>query len=232
MQQTKQLPLSIALRDDSTLESFFPGNNSQALQAILKVTQGQGEPFIYLWGGQGAGATHLLQAACHAASEKQIAAVYLPLKDYQRLSPEILQGLEKLAIVCLDDLDAIAGNKAWEEAIFHLFNRIKDNGGHLIVSADQSPKSIDIKLADLKSRLAWGVTYHLEALNEVDTLQALQLRACCRGLELSRSVGQFLLRRCPRDMNRLFETLQMLDKASLTYKRKLTIPFVKDVLSL
>lgn len=227
-----QLPLNIQLRDDATFSSFFIGDNQQVTQALMRFASGQDDPFLYLWGAKGAGKSHLLQATCNSANEKGVSAVYLPLQEWPMLSPSVLQGIEKIPLICLDDVEAIAGNAIWEEALFHAFNRIKAVESRLLIAADCSPLTLPLKLPDLKSRLAWGTTYQLHRLSDEQKLQALMLRAKGRGLTLNPTVGQFLLSRCPRDMNELFRTLEVLDAASLAEQRRLTIPFIKQVLSL
>jgi DnaA family protein len=225
-----QLPLNIQLRDDSTLASFYPGDNSQVFNAVKEHCQGIGEALLYCWGAKGVGKSHLLQAACHAAAEQNIPAVYIPLEESIGFSPLILQNLEKIPLICLDDLQRVCGNSTWEEALFHLFNRVRAKQGRLIIASEVSPIQIPIQLPDLKSRLAWGVTYQLHQLDDEQKLQALILRASYRGLELNKTVGQFLLSRCPRNMSELFQTLEILDRASLAEQRRLTVPFVKQIL--
>lgn len=227
-----QLPLNMQLRDDSVLESFYAGENTQALQAIMKLSCGIGESFVYCWGQAGVGRTHLLQASCHRATETGVGAAYVPLSEFSNLNPSILQGLETLSLICLDDIHFIAGHLAWEEALFHLFNRIRAVNGRLLIAANDSPLHIAITLPDLKSRLAWGVVYQLHALNDEQKWHALALRAKCRGLQLNKTVSQFLLSRCSRNMAQLFQYLEILDKASLAEQRRLTIPFVKRILDI
>lgn len=227
-----QLPLNIQLRDDATLESFYPGDNQEVLQAVHDLSEGIGEIFVYVWGSKGAGCSHLLQATLNRATELGVPAVYIPLHEKDSFDISIFQGLEELSLVCLDDLQSIAGDAVWEEAFFHLFNRIRENKRRLLVAANTPPMNLNLKLADLKSRLSWGVVYHLHELNDDQKLAALQLRASHRGLELSDQVGHFLLNRCSRNMSELFELLEILDKASLTEQHRLTIPFVKHILKI
>lgn len=227
-----QLPLNIQLRDDSLLESFYAGDNTQAFQAIMDLSRGVGESFVYCWGHTGVGRTHLLQATCHAAMEAGIAAAYIPLRELNDLKPSLLQGLDTLSLICLDDVQFIAGNPVWEEALFHLFNRVRAVHGRLLMAANASPLQMAITLPDLKSRLAWGVVYQVHALTDEQKWHALALRARCRGLQLNKTVSQFLLSRCSRNMTQLFQYLEILDKASLAEQRRLTIPFVKQVLGL
>lgn len=230
----KQLPLSIALRDDCTLDTFYPGKNDQALNQIKLMAQGNSELFVYLWGRTGAGKTHLLQGACYRAQRLGQACVYLSLADPNntRKGPSLLEGLELVGLVCIDDLDAVAGLSVWEEALFYLYNRLRAANQRLLVAAQFPPNSLPLKLADLQSRLSWGVTYQLHLLNDEELLAALQLRAKQRGLELSSEVGGFLIRRSVRSMPVLYEMLERLDKASLAAQRRLTIPFVKTVIDL
>ncbi|MFI4937546.1 MAG: DnaA regulatory inactivator Hda [Candidatus Berkiellales bacterium] len=227
----QQLPLSLTLRDDCTLETFYPGANVEAFTQIKEIAAGTGEQFIYLWGREGVGRSHLLQGACHYAGLYLKTAFYLPLSD-PKTSLSILEGLERIDLVCIDDIDHIAGNETWEEALFHLFNRIQSAQHRLLIAANCPPKALLLKLPDLKSRLTWGVTYQLQSLDDEQLLSALQLRAKQRGLELNDEVGAYLIRRCVRSMPELYEQLEKLDKASLAQQRRLTIPFVKEVLAL
>jgi DnaA-homolog protein len=229
-QQSLQLPLSMQLKDDATLESFYPGVNAEAYNMMCKISSGIGEQFVYIHGKEGVGKTHLLQACCNGAYENQNTAVYINFSSIKKMSPAILAGLEQVSIICLDDIHCLVKIPEFEEALFHLFNAIKDRHGRLIVASNISAANIGIKLPDLKSRLAWGVSYHLELLPDEQKLKALQLRAFGRGLKLSKSVGNYLMSRCSRDMTQLFNTLELLDKASLAEKRALTIPFVKKTL--
>lgn len=227
-----QLPLNIQLRDDSILESFYAGDNMEALQAITKLSRGIGEPFVYCWGPLSVGRTHLLQATCHAAMEAGITAAYIPLSKFNDLDPALLQGLDTLSLICLDDVQSIAGEPMWEEGLFHLFNRVRANNGRLLISANASPLHLALTLPDLKSRLAWGVVYQLHELSDAQKWHALALRAKCRGLQLNKTVSGFLLNRCSRNMAQLFQYLEILDKASLAEQRRLTIPFVKRILGI
>src|SRR5690606_29473922 len=132
-----------------------------------------------------------------------------------------------LPLVALDHLQAVAGQPDWEEALFHLFNRIRDRQSHLLIAADQAPAHTAVRLPDLLSRLSWGVVYQVQELDDNDKILALMLRARKRGLNLSDDVARFMLSRGPRDMQGLCDLLDRLDAASLAAQRKLTIPFVK-----
>lgn len=228
-----QLPLSVRLRDDATFANFYPGANAAALgyvERLCTTEAGWAENLIYLWGGGGVGRSHLLQAACLRMQENEQQAVYLPLAELVGYTPQLLENLEQCELVCLDDLQAVAGMPAWEETLFHLFNRLRDSGRRLLLAADAAPRELPVLLPDLQSRLSQALVFQLRELDEEDKLRALQLRASRRGLQLPDEVGRFILSRGERSMNSLFELLERLDQASLQAQRKLTIPFLKQTL--
>jgi len=222
----EQLPLHFAWREGLRFANYCAGDNLALLASLRATADGVGERFVMLWGAAGLGKSHLLQAACDAAARAGRRAAYLPLSEFVALSPAVLEGLEGLDLVCLDDLQAVAGEAAWEEALFHLYNRLREAGGSLVAAGDASPAGLPLCLPDLASRLAWGPVYRLQPLDEAARAQALQARAAGRGLELPDEVAAYLLRRCPRDLRSLFALLDRLDLASLAQQRRLTIPFV------
>lgn len=227
-----QLPLGLQLQDEATFDNFYPGTNVEIVTELKKIAQGQGEPIVYLCSTRGQGLSHLLQACCHAAHKHQRPSVYLPLSHLSAFEPAMLNGLETLPLVCLDDIHKIAGNLEWEEAIFHLYNRIHDASGHLVIAGPDLPKALQLTLPDLTSRLSWGVVYQLHALTDQEKLAVLIMRAKRRGITLSEEVAKYILTHCPRHMGTLIAALEALDKASLAAQRRLTIPFVKEVLEI
>ena len=227
----EQLPLAVQLRDDATFENFYNAKNALLVNE-LKRQLNDGEQYIYLCGPEGSGRSHLLQAACHQADQLGYPSVYLPLDELNHYKPaELFEGLAALPLVCLDNITAVLANSEWEEALFHLFNQMREQGHCLLVAADQPVADLNISMADLSSRLAWGAFYQLKPLDDEQRLDVLMLRAEARGLELSEDVAQFIARRCQRDMDALVKTLERLDSASLKERRKLTIPFVKETLN-
>lgn len=226
-----QLPLGIGLRSGPSLANFVSGPNGEALGMIKAMATGCGEQLVYLWGGRGTGKTHLLEAVCREVSGYDGKAAYLPLGAVSELATDLLAGLEQLPLVCIDDIDAVAGEADWEEAVFHLYNEAEQNGTRLIVAGKQAPTAVGFKLPDLASRLAMGIVFHLRPLNDEARLLALQRRAHDRGFRVPDDVAAFLLRRYPRDMHSLFALLERLDRLTLAAKRRVTIPFVKGVLA-
>jgi DnaA family protein len=227
----RQLALNMQLRDDATLESFLAlPSQAPLLAALRQQLEPGGEPLLLLHGAGDTGKSHLLQAACHLAGN---AGCYLPLADFREFPPaDVLQGLEQMQLVCLDDIKAVLGDRDWELALFHFFNRARDRGCCLLVSASAAPRLLDVGLPDLHSRLSWGLVFQLPLPDDQRRQAILQFRAQRRGLQLPPEVSRFLVSRVPRGLAGLLALLDQLDAHSLVTQRSLTIPFVKQVLNL
>jgi len=223
-----QLTLGIGLDDDAQFSNFFVSDENKALVSAL--VAGDREPYLYIWGNSSAGLSHLLQASCHRASDEGRGAIYVPLANRDQFAPQILEGAESLSLVCIDDIESVAGDQHWESALFTAFNELRQSGAQLIVAGHMAAQQLPIKLADLHSRLQSGLLFQLFELSDEDKLLALRLRARQRGFELPAAVGEFILLRAERDLAALMRILDELDRSSLQQKRKLTVPLVKSTL--
>ena len=242
----RQLSLGVQLSDQLTfsnfLTDFFAANGSVQFREIANLKrwleqwcqfpdQSTNDAFVFLAGPSGSGRSHLLQASCHVVAGAGRNAIYLPLNEFYEKNPEqILEGLSDSDLVCIDDLDLVAGNSSWERGLFNLFNEIRDNQNYLLVAAHAAPGNLGITLPDLTSRLGWGPVFKLPELDDLGKQQLLVFRAGIRGLELSDDCARYLLQRASRNNADLIGLLDRLDLASLEQKRSLTIPFIRQLL--
>lgn len=225
-----QLALGVKLRDSSVFASYYPGRNQPAVDALRAAQVGKPPTCIFLHGPAASGKSHLLQALSADASRLGHAVAYFPLGEVASLGPELLAGYGDLSCVCIDDVETIAGRDDWERALFRLHQQLDERQGRLVVASEVPPAATGIALADLRSRFGGGLVLSLQPLDEQEQISALQLRAQIRGFELPLDTAQFLLRRLPRDMGSLCELLDELDDASLAAQRRLTVPFVREII--
>lgn len=230
MNNIKQLALNLCLKDTASFVNFFVGANEQLINILKKLHADESNQFVYFWGNYGVGKSHLLGALCQSFSEYKLITAYLPFEELQQFDPLMLEDLENLDLLCVDDLNLIASNLIWEEKFFHCFNKIIERGKKIVITANIAPHSLPLLLPDLKSRMTSGLIFELRGLSDTEKIDGLKLRAKLRGLELNNVVAQFLLHRYARDTENLFTTLDKLDRAALTAQKKLTIPFIKNVL--
>lgn len=222
-----QLVLPLQLADHAVFASFLDHGNETLVSTLASLSSGDAGQGCWLWGAPATGKTHLLQAVCDKAGDR---SVYLPLGMLASAGPNILEGLASRALVCIDDIDEIVGQDNWEIALFNLFNELQETGGQLIVAASAAPRECGIILADLASRMSRLPVFQIHVLDEQQRVAALQLRARHRGLELPDDTAAYMLKRSRRDMASLYGLLDKLDLEALRAQRRLTIPFVRDVL--
>jgi len=219
----------VQLKERATFASFLTARNQELVAHLRHVATNTPPGATWLAGPHTSGKSHLLQSVCAAVPEGKRAA-YLPLETLLPFGPETLEGAESLDLACYDDVQVIAGATAWEERLFSLWQRALERGTTLLFAARENPAHVDFSLADLKSRLTSSSVFAVRELNDEEQLEALALRAQLRGLELPVETARYLQRRFPRDMRTLCEVLDTLDDASFVAQRRLTVPFIRDVI--
>ena len=225
---TEQQALPFALGEGGTFRHFVAGRNGELVERLRKFGQSSGHAFDCLWlfGDSGTGKTHLLQAVC----SDQANAAYIPAREIVAENGAI-DAYGKFDTVTVDDVTSWIGT-ASERGLMGLYNVLRGRRARLVLTADRSPRDLRFTLPDLGSRLRAAACYRVAPLDDRDKLRLLSGVATARGFELPPEVAQFLLARTSRDQRELLGVLDRLDKASLAQGRRLTIPFVKQTLSL
>ena len=224
-----QIPLQLEPRRPDRFEDFVAGPNEHTLAAVRQLLDEPGGS-LFLSGPDGSGKSHLLNALCHAAREKGMAAFYIALNRLPEEAAASLEGLQVLDLVCVDDLDSVAGNPVWENALFACFNQVRSARGRLLVSSREPLAALHFHLPDLESRLAWGVRQTLRLPDDVGKAAILQQRALTLRIELPHDVEAYLLKYSKRDMASLLKALEQLKDAAFASKRKITVPLAREVL--
>lgn len=244
MSVTRQLPLRVHLQDYMDFEAYVAGPNDELIQVLKSLADigeqtaatGTGENsnpadmqprMCYLHARPGSGRTHLLQAICRASPKRTL---YFPLQDFLQESPDLTGGIAAHQLLCLDDIDCVAGDEGWQRRLVAVYDDVRRAGGCLIASGRLIPQQLDELIPDLRSRLSWGAVYGLKPLDDDSKLELLQTRARLRGLAIGDDAARYLLSRTDRDVSALMLLINRLDQASMASKRKLTLPFVREVL--
>lgn len=228
-----QLPLALRCPPDQRFETFVgaPAGALAQLQAFARGEAGVAvAESLYLVGPAGTGKTHLLLAACAEAETAGRRTAYLPLAAAAGRLGDALEAFEHADLLALDGLDAIAGTREDEIALFHAHNRARDAGRQLLYAARVAPDALPLTLPDLRSRLSQCTRVILEPLDDPGRADVLRLRAQRRGLHLDDAAIDWLLRRVDRDLASLTVLFDRLDRESLAAQRRLTVPFLRSVL--
>ena len=226
----EQYALHFEFRANQTFDDYFAGINQPVIDSLKQSVIGHGEQQIFLWGKTGQGKSHLLQACCHYAQLYQQQSFYFDLSHYRTFPPEILTGLDNYDVVCIDHLNWIAGKIDWEKELCDFIQRHIRQQNRLIFSSTCLPDFIHLKTVELKTRLSWGAIFQLQTLVETESIDALIFKADTMGFEITPQIGRFLILDQKIELDDLWALLEKLDRASLAAKRKLTLPFLKNLL--
>ncbi len=224
-----QLPLALRFPPDQRFDTFV-GAPAGAVEQLRALASGAGSDWLYLAGPASTGKSHLALAACADAQALGRRVAYLPLASAAGRMEDALSALDDYDLVALDGLDAVAGRREDEQALFDFHNRARDAGTAVLYSARVPAVELPVTLPDLRSRLAQCVRVRLQPLDDEGRREVLRLRARRRGLQMDAAAIDWLLRRVDRELASLTGLLDRLDRESLAAQRRITVPFLRKVL--
>lgn len=223
----EQLLLPLQGRRGMTLGELPEALFADVRSAFAQLRRGELRQ-LHLAGEPGSGRSLLLSAfAGEAAGE----ALLLPLREVVFMSPEMLEGMERYALVLLDDLEALRGWPDWQEALFHLYNRLQASGSQLVTTAASPPGTLGLALPDLVSRLSRASVHALPPPDDASRLILLDAVAVSRGWHLEPELQRYLVERAPRRLGHFLRLLERLDARSLQSRRPLTVPLARELLA-
>jgi DnaA family protein len=218
MAELRQLVLNIRPEAAPRFDNFMPGDNLELLLVLDTLARGElAEAVIYLWGAPGSGRSHLLRATVAEAVRYGRAARHVGAAADL---PEDLDGL-----LAVDDVDRLDGEA--QIRLFSLINQAREGAGMVLAAGPAAPAQLDLR-EDLATRLSWGLVFGLRPLNEADRATAIHERASALGLHLPEEVVRYLLSHGRRDLPSLLASVDALDAYSLSLKRPVTVPLVRE----
>lgn len=224
-----QLPLALRYPPDQRLETYVDAPEGVIAQ-LRAIAVGARADWLYLAGNAGSGKTHLALSLCAAAEQAGRQAAYLPLQAAAGRLRDALESLEGREVIALDGLEAIAGHREDEVALFDFHNRARSVGVTVLYTGRAMPDGLALLLPDLRSRLSQCVRIALPVLDDAGRAAVLRERAQRRGLAIDDAAIEWLLVHSGRELSGLVALLDRLDRESLAAKRRITVPFLRSVL--
>ena len=241
----RQFALDISHTPKANLENYLPGNDLaliSTLQSLCSSWTKQANElgnnplnhrWIYWWGSEGSGRTHLLQAMTNAAENLGLASYSLTPNDpisWVRLEERLptLVSATTPSVITVDDVDLL--DERLVGALFRILNEVNASKNiHIFMAGNAAPANLTLR-EDLRTRLGWGLIFQTQLLDDDEKIEALEQAAKARGLNLSPDVLPWLLNRFYRDMPNLMALIDALDAYSLETKRAVTLPLVRELL--
>ena len=223
--------MPISLDRQYSFDNFLTDDGRLIIENLQALIDARGETQIGLWGGAASGKTHLLNASADYARRRGIVMQLYDGLQLRHCDADAFDGLDHGDLLAVDNLDALAGNRAWETVFYRVINRCREGHGRFLFSMASRPHELEVSLDDFRSRLQWGLLLQLPVSSDNDVRRILRRRADLLGFDLSDEVISYLLRHHPRDLAEQISILRRLDGASLTAHRRVTIPLVKQALA-
>lgn len=208
----EQMGLDFVEPEVMTLDNFVVGENAQLMSALRLCQQGIGPQFLYLWGPQGCGKTHLIQSLA-GQSDSRVPS----FKD-------------KAMLYAVDDVDLL--NETEAEELFILMNAVRAHPTARLVCTGAKPSQELIIREDIRSRLRWGLTFEIHYLDDLSTRNEFVRLAKTRGIDVTEEMEHWIQVHCPRDIQSLRQLLDNLDRYAIEKKRRVNVAlmtqFVKE----
>ncbi len=225
MSKIEQLTFPWSKPNNSSFDDFYFEKNNLSILEYLK----SGDDLV-IYGLSKVGKSFLLQSLCNYFSKSNKSSLYLPLKELNNYKTGLLDDLEKLDLVCIDDLQLIAGDNNWETAIFNLINNCLISNCRIVFCSNINPSLISFELDDLFSRIQKINRMEVHPVKSDNLIEAVRFFADLRSINIGDKEVTYLINHSKRNMGDLVTHINQLDKLSMQLKRKITIPLIKKVI--
>ncbi len=225
MSKIEQLTFPWSKPNNSSFDDFYFEKNNLSILENLK----SGDDLL-IYGLSKVGKSFLLQSLCNYFSKSNKSSLYLPLKELNNYKTGLLDDLEKLDLVCIDDLQLIAGDNNWETAIFNLINNCLISNCRIVFCSNINPSLISFELDDLFSRIQKINRMEVHPVKSDNLIEAVRFFADLRSINIGDKEVTYLINHSKRNMGDLVTHINQLDKLSMQLKRKITIPLIKKVI--
>lgn len=185
---------------------------------------------LFLFGGPGLGKTHIAQAIGISIKEQNpdLVVLYVPANRFKtqymdavnvkNKLTDFLAFYQKMDVLIIDDIQELS-SPGTQNAFFHIFNFLHQNGKQLIFTSDRAPVDLQNFEERLLSRLKWGLSVELQAPDFATRLSMLRSRCEREGVTISDEVLIFLATRIKTNFRELEGALiSLIANATLTHE--------------
>lgn len=214
---SKQLVLDLPFGVNFQKESFIIAPCNQRAFGIVDLWPRWSSRFQALCGNEKSGKTHLGTIWRYKSG-----AHILPLPT---LASESVKPFWVLDLSTQEDIDNLD-----QEKLFHLYNRVHNERGWMLVLSPFPPASWPSSFVDLASRLRSIPMTKIGDPDDVLLEKTLRKLFSDRQLEPAPNLFPYLLRRAERSLLSMYRLVDALDKTALQAHRPITIALARGLL--
>ena len=218
----RQLPLDFEHRPSLTGDNFLVVDSNRDAVGSLDRWPDWPTPALVIYGPAGCGKTHLAHAFLARSGGRRLSILDLSADEPRDL-------IEDVPACVMEDAERFL-EAGLEGALLHLYNALKEAGGHMLLTSRQPPARWQIRLADLRSRLNAATAVAIGAPDDA-LMEAVVVKLFAdRQLKVGPDVVAFMVLRMERSFEAARELVARIDAAALRARRKITIRLVREVL--
>ena len=229
----RQLHLNVQLDNSISLDKFIECESTKDfLKILIKSTTEQSVSNFYLiWGAQGRGKSYVMQGLHKKYIQDDKKTFHFSFEDKRINSTEILMNLSSLEAIFIEDFESMEDSEDWERGMFNLINECYMNGTKIYLSSNKVTKNMQIRLADLASRLSSFTAIEIPEITEEEKIQALIQSSTRKGLVLDERTLKYIVNYTSRSLSDLLKLLNELDSFSLQKKKKISPALVREMIN-
>lgn len=218
----QQIPLNLKHIESQGREDFLVSDcNAQAAQVIDQWPRWANFSII-IQGAEACGKSHLLSIWAERSGAKLVSAEAFIAQGWTAYS--------EVKVLAIDGIDALIGEREAEQQLFHIYNHMKETGGHLLLASETVTKELDFVLPDLGSRLRSVPLYHIDQPDDALLAAILVKMFSDRNLRIGADVLNYVTPRIERSFGAARAFVDAADHRALATKRGITIPIAREVL--
>lgn len=220
---TEQLLLNLPIKEAFAEEDFLPSHsNEEAIKWIDKWPAWNLTHTLILYGPSGCGKTHLSHVWQNITGAKLLDLACLKADDYTD---------QEEFVFIIENVMEHLKTQATQENLLHLYNWTKEQGGYLLLTAQEHPKNWSMSLADLSSRMLSSGAVKIKTPDD-NLLQAVIIKQFSdRQIMLSEKVLSYIIKNTERSFAAIRKLVRAIDQISMAEKKKITIAIVKRALA-
>jgi chromosomal replication initiator protein len=238
--------LDSQLNVHQTFSNFIEGNSNKLPrsvgQAIAEHPEQQAFNPLFIFGPSGVGKTHLANAIGMRTKElhPEMRVLYLSAHLFmvqftdarnRNVFNDFMHFYQSIDMLIVDDIQELVGMKATQNAFFHIFDHLRRNGKHIIMTCDRPPVSLQGMEERLITRFKSGLMGEMEKPEESLRRNILKSIVKHDGLNIPDEVLDYISRNVTGSVRELEGIIHSLLAYSVVYGRDVDLEFAKRILA-
>ena len=238
--------LDSQLNPHQTFANFIEGTSNKLPRSVGQAIAEHPEQMtfnpLFIYGPSGVGKTHLVNAIglrtkeLHPEKRVLYLSAHLFMVQFtdarkRNVFNDFMHFYQSIDMLIMDDMQELIGMAGTQNAFFHVFNHLRQNGKQIIMTCDRPPVSLQGMEDRLVTRFKSGLMAEMEKPEE--SLRRGILRSIVKhdGLNIPDNVLDYISRNVTGSVRELEGIIHSLLAYSVVYGKEVDLEFAKRILA-